>query len=122
MQPLTTAKRLPRWDHTIIGFVGRLVPWKRPDIFIRAAGLLTERAKGDERIPGLVFVVTGEDEEGMTPDLEELAERCGIADRCYPDFRNSAVDSANLTIFGLGKCRISGLWVSGTACSADLPP
>ncbi len=83
MQPLTTAKRLPRWDHTIIGFVGRLVPWKRPDIFIRAAGLLAERAKGDERIPGLVFVVTGEDEGGMTPDLKELAEQCGIADRCY---------------------------------------
>ena len=40
----------------------------------------------------------------------------------YPDFRNSAADSANLTIFRPGKRRISGLRLSRSACSADLPP
>ncbi len=52
-------------------------------MFIRAAGLLAEKAKGDERIPGLVFVICGEDEGGMMPGLERLAKECGIADRCY---------------------------------------
>ena len=40
----------------------------------------------------------------------------------YPDFRNSARDSANLTVLRPGKWRISGLCLSRTACSADLPP
>ena len=63
------------------------------------------------------------DPDLMPPNLRRAHQALDRAvDRLYPDFRNSAVDSANLTIFGLGKCRISGLWVSGTACSADLPP
>ena len=57
---------------------------------------------------------------GRVVTVDALLTQRALAN--YPDFRNSAVDSANLTIFGLGKCRISGLWVSGTACSADLPP
>ena len=60
----------------------------------------------------------------------ELLARVGLAGRerllagnlPYPDFRNSARDSANLTVFGPRKWRISGLCLSRTACSADLPP
>ena len=46
----------------------------------------------------------------------------GWARGVYPDFRNSARDSANLTVLRPGKWRISGLCLSRTACSADLPP
>ena len=57
------------------------------------------------------------------PTEETLASmRDGDAPVRYPDFRNSARVSANLTIFRSGKRRVSGLRFSRTACSADLPP
>ena len=56
-----------------------------------------------------------------TPDSLRAALCRRGAERTY-DFRNSARDSANLTVFGPRKWRISGLCLSRTACSADLPP
>ena len=54
--------------------------------------------------------------------LVHNAEIVAIDGDSYPDFRNSAHDSTNLTAIRPEKWRISGLWVSRTACSADLPP
>ena len=54
--------------------------------------------------------------------MMQTPERRALVEEYYPDFRNSARDSANLTIFRPGKRRISGLCLPRTACSADLPP
>ncbi|MCX6827593.1 MAG: glycosyltransferase family 4 protein [candidate division Zixibacteria bacterium] len=54
----------------IVGFTGRLIDWKRPDVFIKAASLL---AKDD---PNMYFIVAGDGEKRN--ELEKLAKDLGL--------------------------------------------
>lgn len=64
---------------TIIGFVGRLVQWKRPDVFVAAAASFARRTLGHES----AFVMVGNDQDAMVPELREQARRMGIDDRLF---------------------------------------
>ena len=66
-------------DATIIGFVGRLVEIKRPDIFVAAAASLARRAPACKS----AFIVVGYDEDRMAPKLREQARRMGIDGRLF---------------------------------------
>lgn len=66
-------------DATTIGFVGRLVEIKRPDIFVAAAASLARRAPARKS----AFIVVGNDEDRMAPKLREQARRMGIDDRLF---------------------------------------
>jgi glycosyltransferase involved in cell wall biosynthesis len=61
---------LPRDAHTL-AYLGRINWKKRLDVIIDALPAL----------PGVVFRIAGNDEEGLTPVLRALAERRGVADR-----------------------------------------
>lgn len=66
-------------DTTLIGFVGRLIEWKRPDIFVKAAALLIRRD-----IPlKLAFVMVGSDREQMIPELKRSAASCGLETKIF---------------------------------------
>jgi len=54
----------------IVGFAGRLIDWKRPDIFIRTASLL---ARVD---PNMYFIVAGDGEKKK--ELERMAEELAL--------------------------------------------
>ena len=58
---------------TLMGFVGRLVAWKRPDVFVKAGARLV---KSDPAM-GLALVLVGHDEGRMVPILRQLAETLG---------------------------------------------
>ena len=54
----------------IVGFAGRLIGWKRPDLFIKTASLL---AKLD---PDMYFIVAGDGEKKK--ELKKMAEELGL--------------------------------------------
>jgi glycosyltransferase involved in cell wall biosynthesis len=54
----------------IVGFTGRLIDWKRPDVFIKAASLLVR----DD--PNMYFIVAGDGEKRN--ELEKLAKDMGL--------------------------------------------
>ena len=56
----------------VIGFVGRLEPIKRVDLFLRMAKELSER------VPGIEFIVAGDG--SLRAPLESLAHRLGIGE------------------------------------------
>jgi glycosyltransferase involved in cell wall biosynthesis len=60
-------------DAPLVGIVGRLVPIKNHELFLRAAKLLLKR------VPGAYFAVVGDGERRA--ELVELAHSLGIADR-----------------------------------------
>ena len=64
---------------TIVGFVGRLVRLKRPDVFVTAGARLAKR------VPNIsfAFVVIGNDEAQMIPELQHLAASMEIEDRVH---------------------------------------
>ena len=62
-----------------VGFVGRLVYWKRPDIFVTACARLAALALN---VP-LAFIMVGHDEGGMVPKLRNLAASMGIEAQVY---------------------------------------
>ena len=64
---------------TVVGFVGRLVEIKRPDIFVTAVA----RLAGREPTRNLASIVVGNDEERMIPKLRKLAVSTGIGDRIF---------------------------------------
>ena len=64
---------------TIVGFVGRLVAWKRPDVFVTAGARL---AQSDPAMR-LALVLVGHDEGRMVPGLRDLARSKGIEDRVH---------------------------------------
>ncbi len=69
----------------VIGFVGRLVGRKRPDVLVKAGARLARRLAG----AGFAFVLLGQDEEGLVPDLRSLALSEGIGNQVYfAGFRN----------------------------------
>ncbi|MGZ4403629.1 MAG: glycosyltransferase, partial [Gaiellaceae bacterium] len=65
-------------DKTIVGIPGRLQAWKRQDVFLRAAGILSEQHSS------LRFLVIGGailGREGVYPDeLRRLAAELGLGD------------------------------------------
>ena len=63
----------------IIGFVGRLVAWKRPDVFLAAAAHLADRASDI----ALAFIIVGYDEEGLEHGLRQQAISLGIGDKVH---------------------------------------
>jgi len=63
----------------VVGLVGRLVRWKRPDIFLRASARLAVLASNIN----LAFIVVGHDEERMVPMLQDLASSMGIVTQLY---------------------------------------
>ena len=63
----------------IVGFVGRLVGFKRPDIFVAACGRLANRLRG----VNLTFILVGNDEELLVPQLRHLATSMGIEKQIY---------------------------------------
>ena len=70
---------------TLVGFVGRLVAWKRPDVFVKAGARLARRLSG----AGFAFVLLGQDEDGLVSDLRGLALSEGIGNQVYfAGFRN----------------------------------
>ena len=70
---------------TIIGFVGRLVGWKRPDVFVKAGARLVE----SDPTARLALVLVGQDEERMVPMLRDLAASTGIETHVhFAGFRN----------------------------------
>lgn len=64
---------------TIVGFVGRLVGWKRPDVFV-AAGARLARQLPDVK---LAFILVGHDEGRMVPRLLRLAASMGIEKKIF---------------------------------------
>ena len=54
----------------VVGYAGRLIDWKRPDIFIKTASLL---AKAD---PNMRFIVAGDGEK--MKELRKMAEDLGL--------------------------------------------
>ncbi len=65
----------------VYGWAGRISRVKAPHIFIRAAGILNERADGD-----FFFAVAGdapEEEKGYFSQLKEMAETAGLRDRVF---------------------------------------
>ena len=63
----------------VIGFVGRLVAWKRPDIFVTAGARLANR---NPRID-LALLLLGHDEAGIAPHLQNLSRSEGVEERLY---------------------------------------
>ena len=63
----------------IIGFVGRLVTWKRPDVFLAAAAYLAGRVSDI----ALAFVMVGDDKEGLEHGLRQQAISLGIEDKVH---------------------------------------
>ena len=63
----------------IIGLVGRIVQWKRPDVFVRSGACLARRAPD----LSLAFVIIGHDEEEKIPELRDLAISLGIGEQVY---------------------------------------
>jgi glycosyltransferase involved in cell wall biosynthesis len=82
-----------RDDHTLL-FLGR-VNWKKG--LDRMIELLPS-------LPGVRFIVAGNDEEGLTPRLRALAEKLGVAERVdfvgpvYGDAKNELFASAALFV------------------------
>ena len=69
----------------VIGLVGRLVGLKRADTFVMAGACLARRLAG----ASFAFVLLGQDEEGLVPDLRDLALSEGIGNQVYfAGFRN----------------------------------
>ncbi len=70
----------------VAGFVGRLVAWKGPDYFIKAA------AKVAERIPDSMFILVGDPvfgEEGYVEELKRLVGSSGLERRVvFTGFRD----------------------------------
>ena len=64
---------------TTVGFVGRLVEWKRPDVFVTAGARLARQAANFS----LAFIVVGHDEGRMIPMLRNLAASMGIDAQIY---------------------------------------
>ena len=64
---------------TTVGFVGRLVGWKRPDVFVTAAARLVACNPASR----LAFIIIGYDEERMIPVLRNAAVSMGIQDQVY---------------------------------------
>ena len=73
-------------DAPLAGMVGRLVDWKGPDYFIKAA------AKAAGEVPGSRFLLVGDaifGEEGYVEGLKELADSLGLSDRLvFTGFRD----------------------------------
>ncbi len=68
----TFAREIGKGDRKLVGMIGRLVPEKGPDVFLRAArGAL-------ERFPDSLFLLVGDG--AMRPELERLARELAIAD------------------------------------------
>lgn len=63
----------------VVGFVGRLVRLKRPDIFVAASARLVRRLSD----VSFAFVLLGQDDEGLVSDLRDLAQSMGIERRMY---------------------------------------
>ena len=61
----------------VVGFVGRLVAWKRPDIFVTAVARLASRAS---HMP-LAFLIIGHDEERIATSLKMLADSTGVGNK-----------------------------------------
>lgn len=59
---------------TIVGFVGRLVGLKRPDVFVAAGARLARQLPNVK----LAFILVGHDERRMGPELQRLAASMGI--------------------------------------------
>lgn len=70
----------------LAGLVGRLVDWKGPDYFIKAA------ARVASEVPGSRFVLVGDavfGEKGYVDELKGLADSLGLADRLvFTGFRD----------------------------------
>lgn len=73
-------------DAPLAGMVGRLVDWKGPDFFIRAAALVSGE------VPGSRFVLVGDavfGEKEYVESLKELARSLGLGDRLvFTGFRD----------------------------------
>lgn len=63
----------------VVGFVGRLVAWKRPDIFVTAGARLVNRNPGID----VALLLIGHDEDGIVPHLNKLSRSEGIEERVY---------------------------------------
>jgi glycosyltransferase involved in cell wall biosynthesis len=68
----------------VIGYVGRIMPEKGLETWLRAAALVTQR------MPQARFVLVGEGKDNVTlGELKRLANQLGIADRIYfPGYRS----------------------------------
>jgi len=62
----------------LAGFAGRLVGWKRPDLFVQAAAAIARAHPGP-----LAFVVLGEDVGGLGDGLRAMAAAAGIGGRLH---------------------------------------
>ena len=69
----------------VIGLVGRLVRLKRADTFVMASARLARQLSA----ASFAFVLLGQDEEEIAPDLHDLARSMGIEKQVYfAGFRN----------------------------------
>lgn len=78
-------------DEILIGNVGQLLPWKKQDIFIRAASIVADR------LPEARFVIVGADLFGENPQyvtsLRQLAADSGISERIiWAGYRDDVAD------------------------------
>ncbi len=77
-----------RPDQIVIGSVGRLVPIKAFDVFLKAAKLISEQA------PGTAFVIAGDGP--LMPSLAALSRDLGIDDRVVmTGFRDDILNLTN---------------------------
>jgi len=63
----------------VLCFVGRLVPWKKADIFINAFSKIFEKNKQHS----LYGILVGADQGGLRADLEQSAVDLGVRDRLF---------------------------------------
>ncbi len=111
-------------DEILIGNVGQLLPWKRQDVFIRAASIIAEQ------LPHARFLIVGADLFGENPDyvasLRELADDAGISERIiWAGYRDDVADltaAMNVMVHAadrepLGRVILEALAV-GTPCVA----
>jgi glycosyltransferase involved in cell wall biosynthesis len=68
-----------RPEDRVVGIIGRLVPWKGQDVFIRAM------AQAAKSIPNLQCLIIGDvdagEERGYRVELERLAQQVGLGER-----------------------------------------
>jgi len=102
---LASGRRLVPFDssHPVIGLVGRITPYKQPDLFIRAIPTVLEQA------PEARFVLVGaaqEREKEYEISLHRLADSLGIGNRL--EFLGQRNDAVELTSEFTVACLASG--------------
>jgi len=78
-------------NQLVVGQIGRIVPWKGHDTFLRAASILKKQ------IPDVVFLIVGSGEEDWVNHLQSLAEKLDLADALrWPGAMENVEDALNI--------------------------